>query len=136
MAHCGNVPGGQSGSGAGQGTGKLCDVRTIVAREGTLTVTTSLQPPATERSRRRPTRRQMTEPSYGDSFEIIPPPANGVPRSAWFRARRMSTWHRPYAATLLALDFVAGALANLTIGAAYAKAPAGFDRQRGPLDLI
>src|SRR5437764_14568817 len=101
MAHCGNVPGGEPVLARAKGIGKLCDVRTIAAREGTPTVTTSLQPPATESSRRRPTRRQMIEPSYGDSFEIIPPPANGVPRSAWFRTRRMSTWHRPYAALLL-----------------------------------
>ena len=45
----------------------------------------------------------MTEPSLGDSFEIIPP-ANGVPRSAWYRNRRLSTWHRPYAAMLVGLD--------------------------------
>ena len=55
----------------------------------------------------------MTEPSLGDSFEIIPP-ANGVPRSAWFRARRLSTWHRPYAAALIVLDYLGVALANLT----------------------
>ena len=53
----------------------------------------------------------MTEPSLGDSFEIIPP-ANGVPRSAWFRARRLSTWHRPYAAALIVLDYLGVALAN------------------------
>ncbi len=78
----------------------------------------------------------MTEPSYGDSFEIIPPPANGVPRSAWFRTRRMSTWHRPYAAALLALDFVAVALANLTIVTTYEKARSGFDHQQGLFHLI
>ncbi len=96
------------GPGTGTEIGKLCDVRTIAAREDTPTVTTSLQPPATE-----PTRRRMTEPSLGDSFEIIPP-ANGVPRSAWFRTRRLSTWHRPYAAILLVLDYLGVALANWT----------------------
>jgi len=55
----------------------------------------------------------MTEPSLGDSFEIIPP-ANGVPRSAWYRNRRLSTWHRPYAAMLVGLDYIGVALANLT----------------------
>src|SRR2546423_9283600 len=55
----------------------------------------------------------MTEPSLGDSFEIIPP-ANGVPRSAWYRNRRLSTWHRPYAAILVVLDYLGVALANLT----------------------
>src|SRR5438067_13927153 len=103
--------------------------RTSAAREGTPTVTTSLQPPATEPSRK-PTRRRMTEPSFGDSFEIVPP-ANGVPRSAWFRARRMSTWHRPYAVVLLGLDFLAVALANLTVISVYEKAPSGFDHDRG-----
>src|SRR6266702_1721418 len=96
------------GPGTGTEIGKLCDVRTMAAREDTPTVTTSLQPPATE-----PTRRRMTEPSLGDSFEIIPP-ANGVPRSAWFRTRRLSTWHRPYAAILLVLDYLGVALANWT----------------------
>ena len=35
----------------------------------------------------------MTDTRYGETFEIIPK-ANGVPRSAWFRTRRRSTWHR------------------------------------------
>jgi exopolysaccharide biosynthesis polyprenyl glycosylphosphotransferase len=56
----------------------------------------------------------MTQPRYGDSFEIVPG-ANGVPRSAWFRTRRLSTWHRPYATMLVGLDFLAVALANLTV---------------------
>jgi len=72
----------------------------------------------------------MTEPSYGDSFEIVPP-ANGVPRSAWFRNRRLSTWHRPYATILLGLDYLAVALANLTTIALYEKAPSGFEGQAG-----
>jgi exopolysaccharide biosynthesis polyprenyl glycosylphosphotransferase len=56
----------------------------------------------------------MAEPSLGDSFEIIPP-TNGVPRSAWFRTRRLSTWHRPYAAVLIVLDYLGAALANWTV---------------------
>ena len=52
-----------------------------------------------------------------DSFEIqppTPPSHNGVPRSAWARARRrVSTWHRPYTVALLLLDFGAVALAEL-----------------------
>src|SRR3982750_3111496 len=108
MADCGNcaacdqvrrIPGSRSTKRVG-----LCDWRTNAAREGTPTVTTSLQPPATE-PHRKPTRRRMTAPSFGDSFEIVPP-SNGVPRSAWFRTRRMSTWHRPYAAVLLVLDYI------------------------------
>jgi exopolysaccharide biosynthesis polyprenyl glycosylphosphotransferase len=77
----------------------------------------------------------MTEPSFGDSFEIVPP-ANGVPRSAWFRARRMSTWHRPYAVVLLFLDYAAVALANLVTISFYEKAPSGFQGARPLFDLI
>jgi exopolysaccharide biosynthesis polyprenyl glycosylphosphotransferase len=77
----------------------------------------------------------MTEPSFGDSFEIVPP-ANGVPRSAWFRARRKSTWYRPYAGTLLVLDFLAVALANFFTITLYEKAPSGFERQHVLLNLI
>src|SRR3989440_221818 len=77
----------------------------------------------------------MTEPSFGDSFEIVPP-ANGVPRSAWFRTRRMSTWHRPYAVVLLFLDYAAVALANLVTISFYEKAPSGFQGLRPLFDLI
>jgi exopolysaccharide biosynthesis polyprenyl glycosylphosphotransferase len=77
----------------------------------------------------------MTEPRYGDSFEIDPT-ANGVPRSAWFRNRRLSTWHRPYAATLVVLDFVAVALANLTTISLLEKAASGFQDQRALFNTI
>src|SRR2546423_8760878 len=104
------------------------------AGEGAPTVTTSRQPPATEPSRK-PTRRRMTEPSFGDSFEIVPP-ANGVPRSAWFRARRMSTWHRPYAAVLLVLDYAAVVVANFLTISFYEKAPSGFQGLSVLFELI
>jgi len=70
----------------------------------------------------------MTEARFGESFEILPPPngTNGVPRSAWFRNRRLSTWHRPYAAILLVLDYAAVALANFTTTSLYEKSPSGF----------
>jgi exopolysaccharide biosynthesis polyprenyl glycosylphosphotransferase len=71
----------------------------------------------------------MTEPRFGESFEILPPAngTNGVPRSAWFRNRRLSTWHRPYAAVLLVLDYAAVALANFTTIFSYReKSPSGF----------
>ncbi len=71
----------------------------------------------------------MTEPRYGESFEIVPQ-ANGVPRSAWFRNRRLSTWHRPYATALLALDYVAVALASLTTISLLGQAASGFQDQR------
>jgi exopolysaccharide biosynthesis polyprenyl glycosylphosphotransferase len=77
----------------------------------------------------------MTEPRYGESFEIVPP-ANGVPRSAWFRNRRMSTWHRPYAATLVVLDYVAVALANLTTISLLEKAASGFQDERALFNTI
>src|SRR2546421_1153385 len=77
----------------------------------------------------------MTEPSFGDSFEIAPP-ATGVPRSAWFRTRRMSTWPRPYAAVLLVLDFAAVVVANFVTISFYEKAPSGFQGLRTLFDLI
>jgi exopolysaccharide biosynthesis polyprenyl glycosylphosphotransferase len=54
---------------------------------------------------------------------------NGVPRSTWFRSiPRLSTWHRPYALLLLALDYVATALASLTAITIFEQADAGFLR--------
>ncbi|MFV2010674.1 MULTISPECIES: sugar transferase [unclassified Micromonospora] len=65
-----------------------------------------------------------------DSFEIQPPtptPTNGVPRSAWARARRRaSRWHRPYTAALLALDFAAAVLASYLSISLFEKATSGF----------
>ncbi len=61
---------------------------------------------------------------------------NGVPRSAWQRTRRASTWHRPYAMLLVALDYVAVALADLTATSALNQANAGFQTNHGLFMLI
>ncbi|WP_213451236.1 sugar transferase [Rhizomonospora bruguierae] len=66
-----------------------------------------------------------------DSFEIQPPAphTNGVPRSAWTRSgRRVSRWHRPYTAVLVALDFGAAALASYFAITSFAQAMAGFTK--------
>jgi exopolysaccharide biosynthesis polyprenyl glycosylphosphotransferase len=69
-----------------------------------------------------------------DSFEIQPPapqPTNGVPRSAWARARRRaSRWHRPYTAILLVLDFAAAVLASYVSISLFEKATSGFTDAR------
>jgi exopolysaccharide biosynthesis polyprenyl glycosylphosphotransferase len=67
----------------------------------------------------------MTDTRYGETFEIMPK-ANGVPRSTWFRTRRLSTWHRSYAAVLLILDYGAVVLADLTATTQLARATSGF----------
>ncbi|HEY2675236.1 MAG TPA: sugar transferase [Rugosimonospora sp.] len=67
----------------------------------------------------------MTDTRYGESFEIMSK-ANGVPRSAWFRTRRLSTWHRSYAAILLVLDCGAVILADLTAISLLNKATSGI----------
>jgi exopolysaccharide biosynthesis polyprenyl glycosylphosphotransferase len=67
----------------------------------------------------------MTDTRYGDTFEIIPK-ANGVPRTTWFRTRRLSTWHRSYAAVLLVLDFLAIVLVDFTAIKLFEQANAGF----------
>jgi exopolysaccharide biosynthesis polyprenyl glycosylphosphotransferase len=75
-----------------------------------------------------------------DSFEILPdrpPSPSGVPRSAWFRARRRAArWHRPYAALLVILDYGAAALASLTAISTLTQAPAGFSEHPGLFNLI
>jgi exopolysaccharide biosynthesis polyprenyl glycosylphosphotransferase len=80
----------------------------------------------------------MTEPRFGESFEILPPSngSNGVPRSAWFRNRRLSTWHRPYAAALVGLDYLAVILANLTTISLIDKAFSGFQTNHTLFNLI
>src|SRR5947209_1953700 len=80
----------------------------------------------------------MTEPRFGESFEILPASngGNGVPRSAWFRNRRISTWHRPYAASLLVLDYVAVVLANFTTIVFLEKARSGFQDDPTLFNLI
>ncbi|MFY1696816.1 sugar transferase [Solwaraspora sp. WMMA2101] len=86
-------------------------------------VTTSLERPVTNTSR-------SSRLRHVDSFEIqppAPPPTNGVPRSAWARARRRaSRWHRPYTAILLLLDFVAAVLASYISISLFEKATSGF----------
>jgi len=112
----------------------LGNVHTIAAQEDTPTVTTSLQPKTTQ-----PSRRRMTEPRFGESFEILPPTVNGgngIPRSAWFRARRLSTWHRPYAAVLVVLDYLAVALANFTTISLLGQAASGFQNERDLFNTI
>lgn len=80
----------------------------------------------------------MTEPRFGESFEILPPTngGNGVPRSAWFRTRRLSTWHRPYAAVLVGLDYLAVVLANLTTIVFIDKASSGFQHDHTLFNFI
>ena len=43
----------------------------------------------------------------------VEPVTNGVPRSAWMRNSRASTWHRPYAMMLLVADYLAAVLASV-----------------------
>ena len=88
-------------------------------REDVGEVTTSLHRPANTNSR-------STMPY--DSFEWQePPPSNGVPRSAWTRARRrLSRWHRPYTAILVVLDFLAAVLASWLGVTLLEQAQAGF----------
>jgi exopolysaccharide biosynthesis polyprenyl glycosylphosphotransferase len=85
-------------------------------------VTTSLQPQTTDRPRRGRHRVRGT-----DSPEVELKPNNGVPRSSWYRPYRpVSTWHRGYAWSLVAVDLVATALASLTAMSVFAQADAGF----------
>jgi exopolysaccharide biosynthesis polyprenyl glycosylphosphotransferase len=77
----------------------------------------------------------MSDTRYGESFEILPK-ANGVPRSAWLRTRRLSTWHRPYTMVLLVLDCLAVLLADLTAVSLLDKAQSGFSDNLGLFDAI
>jgi exopolysaccharide biosynthesis polyprenyl glycosylphosphotransferase len=70
----------------------------------------------------------MTDTRFGDALEVAPK-AGGVPRSAWFRARRRSTWHRWYAAALILVDLAAVVLADLTATTQLDQANAGFQHQ-------
>jgi exopolysaccharide biosynthesis polyprenyl glycosylphosphotransferase len=93
-------------------------------REDLGEVTTSLQRPVSTTDRSSILR-------HVHSFEIQAPPPppghNGVPRSAWTRnKRRVSRWHRPYTAALLALDFGAAVLASWIAIALFEQATAGF----------
>ncbi|MFI2275483.1 MULTISPECIES: sugar transferase [Catenuloplanes] len=95
-----------------------------VTREDVGEVTTSLQRPVVK------TGRSNSVPQY-DEFEIQPAPperpTNGVPRSAWTRAKRtVSRWHRPYTVMLLLLDFGAAAIASLVAVSLFEQAASGF----------
>jgi hypothetical protein len=94
-----------------------------VMREDIGEVTTSLQRPVTGTGRSNGAR-------HVDSFEIQPPAPrrhNGVPRSAWARARRRaSRWHRPYTLLLVLLDFGAAAFASWFAIMNFDQAAAGF----------
>jgi exopolysaccharide biosynthesis polyprenyl glycosylphosphotransferase len=80
----------------------------------------------------------MSDAQYGESFEILPKAngANGVPRSAWLRTRRLSTWHRPYTGILLVLDYLAVLAADLTAVALLDKAQSGFSDNLGLFNAI
>jgi len=62
-----------------------------------------------------------------DAIEVQPTQNNGVPRTSWYRqVRRVSTWHRPYALTLIILDAAAVVLASYTAIYMYDQVDAGF----------
>ena len=66
-----------------------------------------------------------------------PSPSNGVTRaSSWLRHRRLSTWHRPYAAVLVVGDLIAVGLASLTATSQLSKAASGFRDQPGLFRVI
>ena len=104
-----------------------------VTREDVGEVTTSLQRPVTNNGRGGVVR-------HVDNFEIqVPPrpPTNGVPRSAWARARRrVSRWHRPFIFVLVLLDYGAAALASYAAVAQFEKATAGFQDRPTLFTLI
>jgi len=100
-------------------------------------MTTSLHYPTHgTRSRQSPTSANATDTGGAvpepESFEIIPRPeprvaqTNGVPRNLWRRSRRVSRWHRPYIAALVALDWIAVALASWVAITAFEQADVGF----------
>jgi exopolysaccharide biosynthesis polyprenyl glycosylphosphotransferase len=62
---------------------------------------------------------------YADSPEITPV-ANGVLRSGWARVPRASTWHRPYIAVLVLLDFGAAVLASYLAISLFTQAISGI----------
>lgn len=66
----------------------------------------------------------MTDARFGEAFEVVP--GAGVPRSGWFRRRRVARWHRWYAAVLLVVDYVAVVLADLTATTQLNRAISGF----------
>jgi exopolysaccharide biosynthesis polyprenyl glycosylphosphotransferase len=54
----------------------------------------------------------------------------------WYRSRRVSTWHRPYAVALVLFDYSATALASYTAIMIYAKADSGFQHSPGLFKLV
>jgi exopolysaccharide biosynthesis polyprenyl glycosylphosphotransferase len=77
----------------------------------------------------------MSDTRYGETFEIIPK-ADGIPRSAWFRNPRRSTWHRTYAIALIILDYLAVVLADLTATTQLDQANSGFQHHAGLFPLV
>jgi exopolysaccharide biosynthesis polyprenyl glycosylphosphotransferase len=62
-----------------------------------------------------------------DQPTVVPPSPSGVPRNtAWIRHRRVSTWHRPYAASLVVLDLLAALAASVTALYLVPQATAAF----------
>lgn len=96
-------------------TGPVAPVPLGTAREDTPMVTTSLHSPNTVEPLDTSVRRSISG-VLDDRYEVTPPAPSGVTRStAWLRHPRVSTWHRPYAAALVVIDFMAVALASLTV---------------------
>ncbi len=88
-------------------------------------MTTSLQRPASEGSRRR-------------SAELpgeVRTPANGIPRSAFFRAPRTLAWTRWFTAALVILDLGAAILGSYTARASLPQAAAGFAPEGHPVPV-
>jgi len=88
-------------------------------------VTTSLQRPEIGR--------RLTETRVNVDVE---PVTSGVPRSAWTRSARASTWHRPYALLLLVLDFFGAVAASATAVAFTAHPTAGFTQWQPKLGSV
>ncbi|OKI89262.1 sugar transferase [Micromonospora sp. CB01531] len=66
-------------------------------------------------------------------FGVITPPSNGIARSAFARpVARRATWHRPYVAWLVLLDFLGALAASRTAIALLDVADAGFRDTAAP----
>ncbi|GIG57872.1 polyprenyl glycosylphosphotransferase [Longispora fulva] len=91
-------------------------------------MTTSLQRPAPKKSR--PAGTAGDRQAVGHESEAAPV-TNGVPRSAFFRSDRTSTWAWWYSASLVALDFLSVALASFVVISWFPKAVAGFVERSG-----
>jgi len=109
---------------------------TRAAREDIPAVTTSLSKPAVDPAGDGGRHRRPGAAMLPESPEILPQVANGVPRSAWIRTRRLATWHRPYAAGLLVLDYVAVVLADLIAATQLNQATSGFTHKLGLFNAI